>query len=458
MGGLTRRGFFKQSAAAAAGVAAPAIVPSNVLARPGNPGANDRIVIGGIGIGVMGSSLMRAFSGFDDVRVAAVCDVDMRKANEAADGLDADAYSDYRELLEREDIDAVVIATPHHWHAVQTVHAAQAGKDIYCEKCLSHTIREGRLMAEAAHRHGRVLQTGSQQRSSARERVGCEFVREGGLGAIERVAAHHYMSPWLNGLPDEPIPDGLDWDMWCGPVQPQPYNHLLTADTDEFTYGAWYSTRAFGGGEICCFGPHGLDIVQWALGMDEAGPEAVWTEGEPFAPEVMRPALLDGEPASYCHHCYHSTELRGLAPKLYMRYPGGVEVEFGEAISSGARFTGEGGELTISRNTLESEPGDIAAELLEKAEADEGQTENHHRNWLNCIKDRGKPVADVEIGHRSATVCHLGNIARWVSEVTGETGDELQWDAQAERFTNSEWGNHFLDRPRRAPFQLPDDV
>ncbi len=444
----TRRSFLKASIAAAA---APMIVPSGVLARPGNPGANDRIVLAGIGVGVMGSSHMRAFSGFDDVRIAAVADADMRKANDVAEGVGADAYQDYREILDRQDIDAVIISTPHHWHALQTIHAAQAGKDIYCEKCFSHTVREGRLMVEAVEKHGRVLQTGTQQRSGAREYEGCMLVRNGRAGELTRVVAHHYLSPWLNGLPEEPVPPELDWDMWCGPVQPHPYNHMLTADTDEFTYGAWYSTRAFGGGEMTCFGPHGLDIVQRALGADDSGPEEVWTEGDPFVSEVYRPDTYPDEPCTQCH-----TDLKGLYPKVFMRYPGGVTVEFGEDINSGARFIGEHGSITVRRDHVSSEPEELAEEPLEEPEVELYRSEDHRRNWLDCIRDRSKPVADAETGHRAATVCHLANIARWVSEVTGETGEHLQWDAQAERFTNSEWGNYFLDRPRRAPYQLPE--
>ncbi|MFP4173285.1 MAG: Gfo/Idh/MocA family protein [Candidatus Hydrogenedentota bacterium] len=447
---LTRRSFLKRINAGAMTAAAPLILPSGVLATPGNAGANDRIVLGGIGMGVMGGNLRRAFSRLDDVRIAAVADVDLRKANAAAEEVGADAYQDYRELLDRQDIDAVFIATPHHWHALQTIHAAQAGKDIYCEKCLSHTIREGRLMADTVTKHNRVLQTGMQQRSGEEEHRGCMLIRNGRLGKIEKVIAHHYLSPWLNGLPGEPVPPELDWDMWCGPVQPHPYNPLLTADTGGATYGGWYSTRAFGGGEMTCFGPHGLDIVQRALGMDDAGPVEVWTEGEPFVSTTYRPDTFPDEPCTQCH-----TSLQGLEPKICMRYPGDVTVEFAEDINTGARFIGEEGSITIRRGHVSSEPVELAEEPLEEREVELYRSGDHHRNWLDCIKDRSQPVADVETGHRSATVCHLANIARWVSEVTGETGNRLQWDTEAEAFTNSDWGNHFLDRPRRASYQLP---
>ncbi len=447
---LSRRSFLKRSAAGAITAAAPLVLSSGVLATSGNAGANDRIVLGGIGMGVMGGNLRRGFSRFDDVRLAAVADVDLRKAEAAAEEIGADAYQDYRHLLDRQDIDAVFIATPHHWHALQTIHAAQAGKDIYCEKCLSHTIREGRLMADSVAKHDRVLQTGTQQRSGEQEYKGCMLIRNGRLGKLEKVIAHHYLSPWLNGLPGEPVPPELDWDMWCGPVQPHPYNPLLTAETEGVTYGGWYSTRAFGGGEMTCFGPHGLDIVQRALGMDHAGPMEVWTEGEPFVSTTYRPDTFPDEPCTQCH-----TSLQGLEPKVFMRYPGDITVEFAEDINTGARFIGEQGSITISRGHVSSDPGDLAEEPLEDPEVELYRSEDHHRNWLDCIKDRSQPVADVETGHRTATVCHLANIARWVSEVTGETGNRLQWDTEAEEFTNSDWGNHFLDRPRRAPYQLP---
>ncbi len=450
----TRRSFLKKSVAGALGAsAAPMVLRSGVLASAGNPGANDRIVIGGIGIGVMGRSHMRSFAGYEDVRIAAVADADMRKANAAAEGLDADAYQDYRHILDRDDIDAVIISTPHHWHALQTIHAAQAGKDIYCEKCFSHTIREGRLMVEAVEKYGRVLQTGTQQRSGEREYTGCMLVRNGRAGKVERVVAHHYLSPWVNGLPEEPVPPELDWDMWCGPVQPHPYNHRLTADTPDFTYGAWYSTRAFGGGEFSCFGPHGLDVIQRALGMDESGPLEVWTEGEPFESVIYRPDTFPDQPCTQCH-----SSLKGLYPKLFMRFPGDVIVEFGDDINSGGHFIGEHGTITIKRNHLSSDPEELIEEPLEDPEIELYRSEHHHRNWLDCIKTRENPVAHAEVGHRVATLIHLGNIARWVSEVTGETGNRLQWDSEAERFTNCEWGNHFLDRPRRAPYDLPETI
>ncbi len=450
----TRRSFLKQSVAGALGAAAaPMVLPSGVLASAGNPGANDRIIIGGIGVGSMGMSHMRAFSGYDNVRIAAVADVDTGRAEAAAAGLNADAYRDYRHILDRDDIDAVIIATPHHWHALQTIHAAQAGKDIYCEKCFSHTIREGRLMVEAVEKYGRVLQTGSQQRSGEREYTGCMLVRNGRIGKVERVVTHHYLSPWVNGLPEEPVPPGLDWDMWCGPAQPQPYNHRLTAITEQTRYRGWYSMRAFGGGEMTCFGPHGLDIVQWALGADESGPEEIWTEGEPFQSVIYRPDTYPDQPCMQC-----STDLEGLYPKIFLRFPGGAIVEFGEDINSGGRFIGEHGTITIKRNDLSSDPEGLIEEPLEDPEVELYRSEHHHRNWLDCIKTREKPVAHAEVGHRAASLCHLGNIARWVSEVTGETGNHLQWDAQAERFTNSEWGNHFLDRPRRAPYDLPSTI
>ena len=450
----TRRSFLKHGVAGAMGAAAaPMVLRSGVLASAGSPGANDRIVIGGIGIGVMGRSHMHAFSGYEDVRIAAVADVDMRRANAAAEGLGAEAYQDYRRLLDRDDIDAVIIATPHHWHALNVIHAAQAGKDIYCEKCFSLTVREGRKMVEAVQKYKRVLQTGMQQRSGEKEHNGVMLVRNGRVGKVTKVMAHHYLSPWLNGLPEEPVPPELDWDMWCGQVEPHPFNHWLTADTPDFTYSAWYSMRAFGGGEMACFGPHGFDIIQRALGMDDTGPEEIWTEGEPFKSVIYRPDTYPDRACTQCH-----CGLKGLDPKVFMRFPGDVLVELGEDINSGGRFIGEHGSITVSRNHLSSDPPELIEEPLENPEVDLFRSENHHRNWLDCIKTRNQPVAHAEVGHRVASLIHLANIARWVSEVTSETGNHLKWDAKAERFTNSEWGNHFLSRPQRAPNQLPDTV
>ncbi len=441
---MSRRSFLSKSAMlGAAGFGMPYIIPSGVLAMNGNPGANDRIVIGGIGVGRQGLPVIDSLSNLH-TRVAAVADVDLNQANAVAERYDAEAYQDYRALLDRDDIDAVVVATPDQWHALNSIHAAQAGKDIYCEKPLTLTVHEGRVLTEAVRKYDRVLQTGSQQRSSAIEHRGCTLIRNGRIGKVQRIISANYESPWHNGLPGETVPEYLDWDMWCGPVEPHLYHPQLKVPRGN---PGWISFFDFSGGEMTGWGTHGFDQVQWALGMDEGGPIAVWTEGDPFDPPTYTEPEGLARGNAICAH-----------PKVYMEYPDGIVMELGDGPRGGAIFMGVEGSITIDRGILRSDPEELIEEPLEDPEVQLYQSTNHHQDWLDCIKERRKPICDVEIGHRSATVCHLGNIARWVSEVTGETGQRLEWDPVAERFTNSDVANTFLDRERRPPYQLPETV
>lgn len=434
---IARRSFLKQGLAGTlAGVAAPMILPSGVLAANGNPGANDRIVIGGIGVGAMGRGIIHHLMTHEDIRVAAIADVDRMKREEIAGQINVDAYRDYREMLDRDDIDAVVIATPEHWHGLPAIHAAQAGKDIYCEKPVSLTVREGRLMVQAAEKYGRVFQTGSQDRSNQENYAGCMFIRNGRIGNVKQVITCNQPSPELNGMPGHPVPEDIDWDMWCGPVQPHAFNPFFRE------IRGWVSFKDFSGHHVTSDGAHSMDQIQWVLDTSETGPVEVWTEGEPFKASVNRREAG-----------YESGNLFG--PKVYMRYASGITLETGDAPKWGGIFIGEKGSITIDRSSYSADPPELIEEPLENPEVVVPQSTNHFRNWIDCIKDRSKPVCHAEIGHRSATLCHLINIARWVSEVTGETGNVLQWDPDQEVFTNSQWGNHFLDRPRRKPYDFP---
>jgi predicted dehydrogenase len=456
---MTRRSVLSQaSLAGLASLASPYLIPSGVLARAGRTGANDRIVIAGIGVRRMGAALIReGFARFEDVRVAAVADVDLRNAEsiskprdedkvlfaipftpptEPADLRDVVPYQDYRRILDRQDIDAVVIGTPEHWHGLISIHAAQAGKDVYCEKPASLTVREGRLMVEAMRKYDRVFQTGTQRRSQVEWEAACAMVRQGRLGKIQRVIDGNYASPYQPpGLKAQPIPDKLDWDMWNGPVQPIPYHESLITGNGGPT---WREYKEFAGRWVTNTGSHTLDLVQWGLGMDESGPIEVWTEGE--QPFDMR---------------------TGSGPNVFLRYPGDVILDLTGAVFP--RFIGEKGTLMVDTKEarIVTDPPELAEEPVEGIDPQAPRGGNHYahcRDWIECIKTRRKPHADIEIGHRTATVCHLVNIARFVSARTGETGQRMQWDPQAERFTNCEWGNHYLDRPYRRPYHLPDQL
>lgn len=433
--GLSRRSFLHRSSLMMAGATLPQILPSGVLAAAGRPGANDRIGIGFVGMGRRASELLRVLATCPEARFVAVADVNLTRARGTASKHDAVAFQDYRRLLERKDVDGVITATPEHWRLLICVESCQAGKDVYAEKPMTLTIREGRLMVQAARQYKRVFQVGSQQRSMWQNYAGCELIRTGGIGKISKVIAHNYPSPWNCRLPAQPIPAGLDWDMWCGPVEPVPYHQDLYLPRAN---PGWLSFRPYSGGEMTGWGAHGFDQVQWALGMDESGPVEVWTEGPRFEPPTY------DQPESQARG-----DKVGQETKVFFRYANGVVMAPGNPNMGGAIFVGEKGKVTINRGTFESDPEELAIEALRKRPAD--FNDNHMKNWLDCIKSRAKPVADVETGHRSATVCHLGNIARW-------TGRKLQWDPVSEQFVGDPDANHYLDRERRKPWVAPEKI
>lgn len=430
-----RRTFLKASLLGSVGVLVPEIVPRHVLGTEAVPSANERIGIGGIGIGRRGLQLFEEMPSLG--RIVAIADVNLPRAQKTAERYNAVAYKDYRKLLERKDVDAIITATPDHWRAIVCIHACQAEKDIYAEKPMSLTILEGRKMVEAVRKYKRVFQTGSQQRSMAANRLGCELVRNGRIGKVHTVIGANYPSPWECAFPGQPVPEGLDWDMWCGPTQPVPY-HI-----DIYTPRArpgWISFRPYSGGEMTGWGAHGLDQVQWALGMDDTGPVEIWTEGPKFAPPTYTEPESRARGDKICSQ-----------PMVFFKYANGVVVKLDNGPPGGAIFIGEKGRITIDRAKFVAEPKELGEAPYDDFTVRLYESNNHILNWLECIKTRQKPVADVEIGHRSTTVCHLGNIARWV-------GRPLKWDPVKERFIGDDEANSYLDRARRKPYELPEVV
>jgi predicted dehydrogenase len=437
---------------AGASIAAPYIIPANVLASPGKrPGANDKVILGAIGtgsrfgglspgnVGGLGSS----FTSLKGVEFAATADADIKRAISSAANLGSsvNAYQDYRYILDRTDIDAVIVASPDHWHAQHSIDAAKAGKDIYCEKALTLTVEEGRAMVNAVRKYRRVLQTGSQQRTWGNFHRAIMLIRNGYIGKVNRVIGVNYAGPWENGLPAQPVPEGVDWDMWMGPVEPFPYNDNIRISRSK---PGWLSIKDFCGGEICGWGAHGLDQIQWALNMDESGPEEVWVEGKPYKPWIAKSDSSTGRFFGAKETIIHYT------------YPGNIHLELSENSepNGGGVFIGDKGQIRVGRDVLEVSDKSWLTVPLEGMKVQIPKHESHSQNFIDCVKDRTKPIADVEIGHRSATVAHLGNIARWVSEKTQEVGVKMKWDSKAEKFTNSEWGNHYLSRPRREGYSL----
>ena len=434
---LTRRGFLKSGTVLiGTGVAAPYVIPSGVLAGPQKPGANGRISIGMIGCGRRTHQLLgelrRVTGQGGDARIVAVSDVWPKKSHEWIAAYEKDmpekggkygVHLDYRELLDRGDVDAVVITTCDHWHALPAVHACQAGKDVYGEKPLSLTIREGRVMVDAVRKYKRVFQTGTQQRSYLRNRQGCELVRNGRLGRIKEVVCTNYESSRPaaeHELREEPVPEGMDWDRWCGQTVRVPFsmNRYLTYEKP-----GWQRIREHSGGLLTNWGAHGLDMVQWALGTDDTGP----VEVEP-----------------------HGSEFNS---KLTFRYASGILLKLAtdSSVLGGGHFIGSEGEMFMTRGKFNTVPIAISKEELTGKDTRLYKSDNHMQNWLDCIKSRKRCAADVEIGHRTATVCHLGGIAR-------RLGRKLRWDPEREVFIGDDEANALLDRPQRKPYQLPDPV
>ena len=415
----------------AGAIAAPYFIPSGVLAADGKPGANERITVGVIGVGIRGGLLISQLP--EQGQIAAVADCFVTRCHDLAKARKAKwrIHQDYRKLLDEKDIDAVIVATPDHGRVLACILACQAGKDIYAEKPLSLYIREGRLLVQAVQKYGRVVQVGSQQRSMEMNRFACEFVRTGGIGKIRKIQAINHTGPDRIprvALPVEPIPNGLDWDLWQGQAESRPYNSLLA-----YRHFGWRMWRDYSGGEMTNMGAHGLDQIQSALGMDYTGPVEFW----PVTPDQ------DNGKVSY-------------------RYANGIQVDLELAEKHGpecgAIFTGDKGKIEINRNKFTTNPKDLVRNGPTEADAAKWRDEvgkymakYHIANWLDCIKSRQKPIADVEIGHRSVTVCHLCNIAR-------EVGRKIKWDPQQEQIVGDEQANRLLSRPRRKGYELPELV
>jgi predicted dehydrogenase len=426
---LGRREFLKKAAGIAGGAAAfPYVVPSSVLGQADTIAPSNRITLGFIGMGKQSQHLIRSFLNSPGIQTLAVCDVDKLKLKRAQDTVQEHyskpnsapykgcaAYGDFRELLARDDIDAVVIATPDHWHSIIVIQAAQAGKDIYCEKPLAQTIAEARAMVNAVRRYGRIFQTGSMQRSDDKFRFACELVRNGYIGEVKTVTVGIGGPPEDKPLPAEPVPDYLDWDMWVGPAPWRPYNNDLSPHISFDGFPNWRYHSDFGGGGMTDWGAHHFDIAQWGLGMDETGPVA-----------IIPPDDKDYKVLTY-------------------KYANGVIMTRDNA--NGILFTGTKGRVEVNRGYLKTWPETLQSQQIKPEEIRLYDSKNHYTDWLDAIRKRTKPICDIETGCRSVTVCHLGNIAY-------RLGRPLKWDPQREVFVNDSNANRLLSRAMRSPWHL----
>lgn len=426
---ISRRKFLTTAALASSVL----IVPRRVLGGRGYIAPSDKIALGFIGVGRQGFGLRRRFVDLTDVQIVAACDPYAAKLerfinanNHAYAEITGQAsynatssFVDYRELLSRKDIDAVVIASPDHWHGAMAVHAAEQGKDIFCEKPLSLTVREGRAMVEATRKHGRVFQTGSMQRSGAEFRQAVQLVRSGAIGEIKKIVVSVGGPPKDWDLQAEPLPQGLNWELWMGPNSvDRPYNNALAPAIEEKFWGKWRDYKEFGGGYMTDWGAHMFDIGQWGLGMDHSGPVKIIPGG---------PNRVSG---------------------LIYEYANGIQmIHQPEPGKNYCHFFGSEGEVYVQRGLLRTTPESLKDKVFSPSEYKIYVSENHYQDFINAIKTRKPPICDVEVGHRTATVCNIGNIAY-------QLGRTLEWDPEKEKFKKDREANKLLKRKMKKEWRV----
>ena len=434
---IPRRNFIKKTIhTAAAGMLGPMVIPAGAFARTGRS-PNDRINLAVIGVGGMGTQHLRVMLRNPGVHIPAICDVyephrmqAKARVDDRYENEDCVAYNDFRAVLDRDDIDAILIGSPDHWHIPISIAAFKAGKDVYSEKPLTHTINEGKALVKAVKRYGRVFQTGTQQRSSVEFRFACELVRRGMLGKLHTVELHLPPGNSCEWTPDREPPPGLDWDLWLGPAPWVPFNPRRHPGGFRFFWD-------YSGGSLTDWGAHHSDVAQWGIGMDGSGPISV--EGKGVLPaEGNFETFLD----------YNIT----------WEYPNGVKMVTVHP-EHGLRFIGTDGWVHVWRGGIEAEPRELLRTVIDQDErslyikpAQQQQWQvwaspGHHADWLDCIRTRRQPVCNAEVGHRSVTVCHLGNIAM-------RLGRKLNWDPVKEEFIGDDEANTYLSRPYRAPWRL----
>ncbi len=427
---ISRRQFLKGASGITAGAMAfPYLVSSSALGQAGRPAASDRITMGCIGVGSQGTGDMRGFLGKKETQVVAVCDVDKKHREQAKKivdekygNSDCKMYLDFRDLIERKDIDTLLLALPDQWHSIPAIMGARSGKDIYGEKPLARTIREGRAICDAMDRYGRIWQTGSWQRSVGHFRKACELVRNGRIGKVDKVEV---------GLPTgggsgvnsvQPVPEGVDWDFWLGPAPWVPYRGVI--------HWNWRWIMDYSGGQLTDWAGHHVDIAHWGLGLDRTGPVEV--EGKGVYP---KDGLYDA-PTQYKFTCKYANGLTMIVANDRQQ-PKGM----------GAMWYGKKGWIHVNRGGLNAEPKSVLDEVIGPDEIKLYNSRDHTQNFLDCVKSRKETITPVEIAHRSISVGLLGEIAML-------TGEKLKWDPDKEIFLNSEKANRLLSRPMRAPWHI----
>ncbi|MEM6700612.1 MAG: Gfo/Idh/MocA family oxidoreductase, partial [Bacteroidota bacterium] len=394
---------------------------------------SDKITLGFIGTGKQARGLGRNFSKLSNIQIVAGCDVDQQKLErfqkminthyaeqkEQTNYQSCATFEEYEKLLSQDDIDAVIIATPDHWHAKMSIDAMKADKDVYCEKPLAHTVEEGRAMVKAADKHNKILQTGSMQRSWEKFRHAVELVRNGYLGEIKTVKVNVGDPALKDDLPKEVTPKHLNWERWLGAAPMTGYHPILSPPIENDIWAKWRDYQEYGGGILCDWGAHMFDIAQWGLGMDDSGPVAYIPPSDPNATRGMKYIYANGI------EMYHEDFGRGWA----------------------VQFNGTEGKIEVSRQFLESDIEGLIDRKIGDNEERVYFSDNHLKDWVNCIKSRQQPICPAEVGHRSSSICNISNIAYQLSR-------PLKWNPKKEKFKGDKEANKMRGKEYRMGYEI----
>ena len=432
---LSRRSFLKRTAALSAGaVAFPMIVPSSALGLGDTVAPSERIVMGCIGVGSQGTGNMKGFLRKKDAQIVAVCDVDrghrdsaQKVVNESYETTGCETYNDFREMLSRDDLDAISIAVPDHWHALVAIAAANRGRDIYAEKPLALTIPEGRAMVESVKENDVIWQTGSWQRSRRQFREACQVVRNGYIGEVHTVKVGLPTGSGIEPQSEMPIPEGFDYDFWLGPAPAEPY-------TEKRCHWNFRWILDYSGGQLTDWGAHHCDIANWGMDTEDTGPVEI--EGTGIFP---REGLWDAA-TDYYIVCRYPENVSTVSPN-------GFKMIVSNAFPMGARFEGSDGWIHVSRRGWSASNEELKGQGVGPGDIKLYESRDHAGNFLECVRTRKETITPINVAHHAIAISHLGNISM-------QLGRKVHWDPEAEHFVDDPMAERMLSRPMRGDWHL----